>query len=567
MSRVTIGENDETLDAESLLAIHRPTPASSADAPIEMELLEGDDGSTQDSNSLLQTRLRFASLALGFGFLGFCIWSWLHKSLGGVSHILTPFELWLETWITVVLLGMGWWLGSVARASRQCLRWCELVIFGLPALFFLLLHYRELFFIVSNYSLVPHMPISSWIMLIFAYAVFVPHSWRTVLVVVVAMAMLPCIGTLASVIVHPDVRASLWFDPSAAIEMALILAATIFTAVSSVVMVSHLRRRAEQAKELGRYHLKEKIGSGGMGDVYLAEHRLMKRPCAIKVSRPEKSADPRAVARFEREVRATAQLSHWNNISIYDYGRTRDDKFFYVMEYLSGLSLQELVKRRGVLCPARAVFLLKQICNALQEAHEIPLVHRDIKPANIMITELGGQYDIAKVLDFGLAKPAPTEMQNPDDSELTLAGSLTGSPLYISPEQAMGDVNPDHRSDLYGVGGVAYYMLTGQPPFQNPSTLKILMAHVHEDPQPPSERLASLVATGHVSPSKLHASISSDLDRVILTCLAKSPSDRFQSARELFKALDRLPESSLWNQDRAEAWWKANCTHEYAGCR
>lgn len=567
MSSAIAGENDETLDAVTLLPIHRPAPAVESHASLEMELLEGDDGSTQDANSLLQTRLRYAALALGMGFAGFCAWSWLHKALGGVSQILSTVELWEETTITVVLLGIGWWLFTISKASRSCLRWCELAIFGLPSIFFAQVLHREIAFIVANYALLPHVPISSWIILIFAYAVFVPHHWRRVLNVVVAMAALPLLGTALSAWSHPDVRAAIAFDPSSTVEMVLVLATTVFTAVSSVVMVSHLRRKADQAKELGRYHLKEKIGSGGMGDVYLAEHRLMKRPCAIKVIRPEKAGDPKAIARFEREVRATAQLSHWNNVSIYDYGRTRDGKFFYVMEYLSGLSLQELVKRRGVLCPTRAIYLLKQICNALSEAHDIPLVHRDIKPANIMVTELGGQYDVAKVLDFGLAKPAPTPYTTQEDSELTLAGALTGSPLYISPEQAMGEANPDHRSDLYGVGGVAYYMLTGHPPFQSSSTLKVLMAHVHEQAIPPSERLSSVIASGQGASGRRMGPISKDLDHIILKCLAKSPSDRYQSARELKDALDQLPESNAWSNEHAQRWWNANCTHEYSGCR
>jgi eukaryotic-like serine/threonine-protein kinase len=562
LNQAIAGENDETLDVAGLLAIPRPPEREGDAASFEMELLEGDERSSEDANSLLQTRLAFASLALGVGIAGFCIWSWIHKASGGVSEILNLQDLILESFITLVLLGIGWWLGKIHRASDSCLRWCELSIFGLPALFLAIVHYKEVLFIVSNFALIPHMPISSWIILVFAYAIFVPHPWRRVLAVVVAIALVPVVTTLVVMVRHPDVRDAIRFDPSSAIEMFLVLAASVFTAVWSVVMVSHLRSRAEQAKELGRYRLKEKIGSGGMGDVYLAEHRLMKRPCAIKVIRPEKSADPRAIARFEREVRATAKLSHWNNVSIYDYGRTREGKFFYVMEYLSGLSLQELVKRRGILCPARSVYLLKQICSALMEAHEIPLVHRDIKPANVMVTELGGEYDVAKLLDFGLAKPAGNELGTADHSELTVAGGLTGSPLYISPEQAMGDVAPDQRSDIYGVGGVAYYMLTGQPPFHGGPTLKILMAHVHEQPLAPSAKRSQMAFKGAHFADKSQSVISAEYDQVVLKCLAKSPSDRFQSAHELRDALDRLPEGNAWDGSMAEAWWNANCCHE-----
>ncbi|MFN9912668.1 MAG: serine/threonine-protein kinase, partial [Pirellulaceae bacterium] len=166
------------------------------------------------------------------------------------------------------------------------------------------------------------------------------------------------------------------------------------------------------------------------------------------------------MARFEREVQAASQLSHWNSINIYDYGRTADGTFFYVMEYLSGLSLQQLVKRRGALQPGRAVYLLRQVCDALTEAHSRQLIHRDVKPANIMVTELGGAYDVAKLLDFGLVKPMAESME--EDQDLTQVGTVTGSPLYMSPEQALGEAHLDERSDIYSLGVVAFFALTGR---------------------------------------------------------------------------------------------------------
>jgi len=268
------------------------------------------------------------------------------------------------------------------------------------------------------------------------------------------------------------------------------------------------------------------------------------------VIRPEKAGDPRSIARFEREVRAIARLNHWNSVSIYDYGRTSDGTFFYVMEYLTGLSLQELVKHRGSLAPGRVVFLLRQICNALTEAHTMKLVHRDIKPANLMVTELGGTYDVIKLLDFGLAKPIEGSLNGTEDSELTVAGSLTGSPLYMSPEQAMGETEADHRSDIYAVGGVAFYLLTGKPPFASGATLKVLLSHLNEAPAAPS----SVRNGSHTG------SISHHLDAIVLKCLAKQPSDRFQSSRELLEALNTTPESSQWNERLAEQWWTSNCS-------
>jgi serine/threonine-protein kinase len=412
------------------------------------------------------------------------------------------------------------------------------------------MHYRDVVFLASHYSFIPHISMPGWLILIFTYNIFVPRSWRVVLTVCVVMALAPIIATAVAVILHEDIQRSLWFDPSCLIEMILVLVATVSACLLGVRMISHLRGKVDEAKELGRYHLREKLGSGGMGDVYLAEHRLMKRPCAIKVIRPEKAGDPKSIARFEREVRSTSRLNHWNNVSIFDYGRTPDGKFYYVMEYLTGLSLQQLVKRRGPLSPGRAVYLLNQVCNALNEAHSIGLIHRDIKPANLMVTEIGGAFDIIKLLDFGLVKSIDSSIQNGEDTDLTMAGSLTGSPLYMSPEQAMGNVVPDQRSDIYAVGGVAYFMLTGKPPFESGPTLKILLAHLHEAPLAPSrERAPTLIQP------------SSAFDSLVLKCLEKSPDNRYQSARELQAALQLLPEYNDWDASKAEDWWTSNCSH------
>ncbi len=550
MSALVAGTEDETLDAESPLAIQaRPEMKDSSGDRFDMELFEGDSGASQSNNSLVQTRLQGASLALGFGFAIFAIWTCIRELTSSSLHLGYGF-LSVELLSTVALIGIGIWLARVPNASSSCLRWCELTIFGIPTLFFAVLHYLEIVFMARIFDLIPQMPMAGWILLIFSYAIFVPRSWSRVLWVVFTICLFPILATLLAFAFHKNVRVMLFFDPSSVVEMLLALAATVFASVSGVRMISYLRTKADEAKELGRYRLKEKIGSGGMGDVYLAEHRLMKRPCAIKVIRVEKAGDPRAIARFEREVKATSQLNHWNSISIYDYGRTSDGTFFYVMEYVRGLSLQELVHRKGPITPARAVYLLKQVCNALIEAHSIQLVHRDIKPANLMVTELGGSFDVVKLLDFGLAKPIAESLTNDGDSELTVAGSLTGSPLYMSPEQAMGEAPADQRSDLYAVGGVAFYMLTGRPTFESGATLKVLLSHLHE----------RAVAPSTVRRASHGPSISPALDAVILKCLEKSPFERFQSARELLDALNATPESNEWNERLAEKWWTSNCS-------
>ena len=540
--------HDQTLDADSPLAIPQ-RPELAGVSPAEMELLEGDTSSSRQANNLLQTRLRTAAFALGFGFLIFSIWSliqlwWEFPSNPGTT------TLGVELATTFVLMGVAWWLSRLNQASANCLRWSEFLIFSSPAASLLVMHYRDVVFLASNYSFIPHISMSGWLILIFTYNIFVPRSWRVVMTVCLIMASAPIIATAVAAIMHEDIQRSLMFDPSCIIEMVLILIATLSACLLGLRMIAYLRGKVDEAKELGRYHLREKLGSGGMGDVYLAEHRLMKRPCAIKVIRPEKAGDPKSIARFEREVRSTSRLNHWNNVSIFDYGRTPDGKFYYVMEYLTGLSLQQMVKKRGPVSPGRAVYLLNQVCNALHEAHSIGLLHRDIKPANLMVTELGGSFDMIKLLDFGLVKSIDPSIQNGEDTDLTMAGSLTGSPLYMSPEQAMGNVSPDQRSDIYSLGGVAYFMLTGKPPFDAGPTLKILLAHLHEPAKAPSiERNPALIPP---SPA---------FDDLILKCLDKSPENRFQSARELQTSLQQLPEYHDWDANKAESWWTSNCSH------
>jgi eukaryotic-like serine/threonine-protein kinase len=281
-----------------------------------------------------------------------------------------------------------------------------------------------------------------------------------------------------------------------------------------------------------------------MGDVYLAEHRMMKRPCAIKVIHPSKADDPQALARFEREVHATAQLSHWNSIEIFDYGRAEDGTFYYVMEYLPGLSLSQLVERHGPLSPARVVYLLTQVCDALAEAHAAGLIHRDIKPGNIFSAVRGGQYDVAKLLDFGLAKPL---IAGGDSRvQLTQTGSITGSPLYMSPEQALGDSEPDARSDVYSLGAVAYFLLTGMPPFTSDQPLKVIIAHISKEVVPPS---------------LLRSDIPADVEAIVLRCLAKAPDDRFQDVASLAQTFAQSSVAGQWDRDQAADWWQAELVH------
>jgi eukaryotic-like serine/threonine-protein kinase len=274
-----------------------------------------------------------------------------------------------------------------------------------------------------------------------------------------------------------------------------------------------------------------------MGVVYRGCLRFLLRSTAIKLLHPDKTTDE-AIARFEREVQLTCQLNHPNTIAIYDYGRTPQGIFYYAMEYLDGINLDTFVHRHGPLPEGRVVHILKQICGSLAEAHTIGLVHRDIKPANIILCRRGGESDVAKVLDFGLVKAIDSDKE----ASLTSAGTVVGTPHYISPEAVDSAASiVDHRSDLYAVAAVGYFLVTGKPPFDGQSIVEICMHHIRTPPQSPSERLGRKMAA--------------DFEAVLLKGLEKRPLDRFQNAREFADALSHCAAAADWTHREADAWW------------
>jgi serine/threonine-protein kinase len=383
-------------------------------------------------------------------------------------------------------------------------------------------------------------PISPWMILIFNYSLFIPNTARRASVVLGIMVLLPLLIMLSTWFLDPVIAQT--YDGTLIFSSFLRLFLAAATGVAGVATISRLRVEAFEAKQLGQYKLRRLIGEGGMGEVYLAEHLLMKRPVAIKLIRPNKANDPQALARFEREVRATAKLSHWNSIEIFDYGHTPDGTFYYVMEYLPGMSLAEMVERYGALPPERVIFLLAQVCDALGEAHDLGLLHRDIKPGNIYSAIRGGKCDVAKLLDFGLAKPI--YQTDAPSLDLTAAGSITGSPLYMSPEQASGQSEPDARSDIYALGAVAYFLLTGRPPFNGENPIQVLLAQATQEVTPPSRHRREIPA---------------DLEQIVLRCLAKQPSERYSSTVELADALRACSSHGRWNHRTADTWWDAHC--------
>lgn len=320
---------------------------------------------------------------------------------------------------------------------------------------------------------------------------------------------------------------------------ALLVVGSIAIFIFTVIVArkeQETRRAVIKAKQLGQYALGEKLGEGGMGVVYRGHHAMLRRPTAIKLLDIEKTTDE-AVARFEREVQLTSQLNHPNTIAIYDYGRTPEGVFYYAMELLEGINLDDLVKRFGPLPEKRVIHLLKQIAGSLSEAHRLGVIHRDVKPANIFLTHRGGVYDFIKLLDFGLVKAVDGREQ----ASLTSANSMAGTPMYLSPEGIKHPDSVDARSDLYAFGAVAFYLLTGTTVFDGDSIIEICMKHAQEQPETPSKRLGKPVAE--------------DLEQIIMKCLEKDPAKRPQAAAELVQALSECESDGKWTIQDASDWW------------
>lgn len=308
----------------------------------------------------------------------------------------------------------------------------------------------------------------------------------------------------------------------------------IFAIVYGNRVLSEVARR--KVSEMGQYELKEKLGEGGMGEVYLAEHRLLRRPCAIKLARPDVARKAAMLMRFEREVQTTARLRHHNTVEIYDYGHLEDGTFFYVMEHLAGLNLEQLVEKYGPLPAPRVVYLLRQVCGALDEAHKIGLVHRDVKPANILVCCLGGQLDVAKLFDFGLVR---TVGEDDPSSKLTKVGSALGTPDYMSPEQVTGG-EVDHRSDIFSLGAVAYFLLTGKPPYDGPNTLAVMYARVSDPAK---------------SPRLERPELPTDVERIVMRCLEREKHARYADAMALHRELGQCACAREWGDEQASTWW------------
>ena len=386
-------------------------------------------------------------------------------------------------------------------------------------------------------------PSISWVgVMLLIFAAIIPTSRRkTVVAGIIAASMNPL-----SMIIAEARGTSRFGRPIDALVMHYPDFILIGVAVVISQVVTRLGQQVSKAREMGSYQLGDLIKRGGMGEVYRAKHRMLARPAAIKLIRPEMlgekgEASTLAVKRFYREAEAAAILRSPHTVELFDFGVTDDETLYFVMELLDGMDLETMVREHGPLAPARVIHVLKQVCESLEEAHIQGLVHRDIKPANIHLGHVGIRDDFVKVLDFGLVKTVASSGV-PDHSLATELGRTPGTPAYMAPEMALGEV-VDGRADIYALGCVAYYLLSGKLVFDAENTFQMLAKHLRNDPVPPSLK-------GGVD-------IPQELERIVLTCLAKKPESRPQTAGELSRSLGAI-RLSEWTDAQASDWWKTH---------
>jgi hypothetical protein len=472
-------------------------------------------------------RLRVAAFGVSLMFVGDVLFNNFVEALGWHSFAHSNLRNMVAAAMVAVSAGMVWLAHSGRITPSRLLP----VSLGYEVIVAFAISLSDL---LEPHS--PGIPLASvsWLVVwIVMFPLVVPASPRWALLAGVASASTWLVAYLMT---RP-----FWDPPMPARVLALDMVENLIAAGIAMFSTVVIRR----LQELGCYHLEEKLDHGGMGEIWRARHRMLARPVAVKLIRPElmgiKSAVEAAslVGRFQREAEATAALHSSHTVALHDFGVTPEGTFYYVMELLEGLDLETMVRRFGKVPPERVIHLLVQACDSLAEAHAAGLVHRDVKPANILACHWGLKWDFVKVLDFGLVK-ATWSMGS--DDHLTSEGTITGTPAYMAPEAALGGRDVDARVDLYGLGCVGYWLLTGERVFAGRTPVEVLMHHVKSPPVPPSDRV--------------ERDLPKDLEDLILCCLAKEPDQRPPSAEWLAARLAECESAGRWTPERAREWWQ-----------
>ncbi len=488
-------------------------------------------GQTTGMGRLRQLRLRAAA----FGLTAWWLLILLQLAVVGLSPTV-PFA------IVAVLATTCAILSRRAAIAPGCLRLVEIAMFTLVAAAFSIAQYQIMRGLLERgdghaFLLVIKDGMLHAMTLMLAYAVLIPNTWKSAAPVVLGLAAYPVLTVTVLSARHPGLshmitQAADNQSPGPNLLMTLVPAGL---SLFGIHVLATLRAEVFEARQLNQYRLGEILGVGGMGEVYLAEHRLLKRACALKVINPGSEQHPLALERFEREVQATARLSHPNIVEIYDYGQTDDGTFFYVMERLDGLDFAELARLYGPLPPGRVIYLLTQVCDGLAEAHAAGLIHRDLTPANLFAARVGRRHDVAKILDFGLVLDRGPGSPAPGRED-----GIAGTVFCMAPEQRAGEPSVDHRADLFSLGVVAYYLLTCRLPFVDASGFR---------PCPPRREPPT-------PPSAYRPDLPIDFERVILRCLEYDPAARYPDAQCVCEALAACSTSDQWGAEQASRWWQ-----------
>ena len=497
-----------------------------------------------ETRQLLRTRLKAVAWIL-FLFLSLM----LIRASFVKQHAEIGLSNLLLTLLALALVGI---LHSRTDLGLRTLRMIEVLAMGSAAVWVAVSRYRLVSGLVreGNLDQVPDFlsrSILPFVILILIYGIVLPNSWKRAAYFVVPAGLAPVVLHLFAGLSFNGLSSLL--TPERISSVLFPMGLVVFAALYGAHIINTLRVEAFEARQLGNYTLVEKIGSGGMGEVWRANHQMLARPVAIKLIQPEvlgtgdRETARTMLLRFGLEARATAELTSAHSIMLHDFGISSDGAFYYVMELLDGLDLGALVERFGPVTSARAVHLLLQACESLSDAHYHNLIHRDIKPSNIFTCRMGRIHDFVKVLDFGLVKAENTAEDTTMHAatQLTLGDVVTGTPAFMAPEQAIGEP-VDARSDVYSLGCVAYWLVTGSMVFEATNPAAMLVAHATTQPIPPSQRTDE--------------KIPADLEQVILACLRKKPDERPASSEELSRLLSACEDAGKWGTQEACQWWE-----------